>query len=128
MNTLEYYQSLPSGTLLKFKTCEVIKMKDSPSYYIDEFCVLKVDDGTIHHISNFVIFSENSIWVLECASGKIRSDYAVHIMCGTQESEEALKLRAMLEFHFGSYHYEILNLDVLIRFEEFKRRNVKPVP
>jgi hypothetical protein len=123
MNTLEYYQSLPSGTLLKFKTCKVIKMRYDRNRDIYEDDVLRVDDGTIHHISEFVTLSVDPIGVLECASGKIRSDYAVHIMCGTQESEEALKLRAMLEFHFGSHHQEILDLDRLIRFEEFKRKN-----
>lgn len=125
MNTLEYYQSLPFGTLLKFKTCEVIKMSYDPSYNIDEFWVLRVDDGTIHHISEFVTLSVDPIGVLECASGKISSNYRVHIEYGTHESEEALSLRGMLEFHFGQHHQEILSLDTFIRFCEFKRKHVK---
>lgn len=124
MNTLEYYDSLPPGTLLKFKNCELIKLAVKPQKNIDdEDWLVKTDDGTIHHISEFVALSVEPIGVLECASGKIRSDYMTHIMYGTQGSEKALKLRAMLEFHFGSHHQEILDLDRLTRFEEFKRKN-----
>lgn len=123
MTSLEYYLSLPAGARLAFKNAELVKMSPTSSYDgIDEYSVVDINKGTIHHISEFFFFSSDFLMVLKCADGSISSEYAVHIQNGTHNSPEAVKLRSMLEFHFGVTHHIILDFDRLIRFESFKRR------
>lgn len=124
LESYDYYLSLPAGTRLVFSNAELVKMSPTSSYDgIDEYTVVDINKGTIHHISEFIIFySEDSILTLKCADGSIGSEYAAYIQTGRYDSLEAAKLRSLLEFHFGVAHHIILDFDRLIRFENFKRK------
>ena len=122
MGIQDYYLSLPAGTRLVFKGAELVKLENSSYDGIDVYSVVDINRGTIHHITEFVLFSVDPVLVLKCADGTISSEYTALIETGNHNSPEALKLRSLLEFHLGADHHIILDFDRLIRFESFKRK------
>jgi len=59
MDSHEYYQSLPAGTRFIIDQKTLVKMKRNDSHYIHDD-LFDVSTGTIHHPSEFILFSETT--------------------------------------------------------------------